>query len=192
MEVSRDREEFHAFLRALDPDPDRGAEAFELLKRNLANFFRAGNCDDEFDLAYETFERVIAKVPDISSKDPAEIKRILFGFARNVRRENLKRQRNLRFVGEEALESVGVTPSEIEEQVSSRSDCLRACLESMSDDDRELVVKYFSRDGREKIEIRKKIADADGIQLSYLHTKVCRLKKRLRECILRCMAKKDL
>lgn len=183
---------FDDLLRALDPDRECAALAFEDLRSRLANFFRASNCDDEYTLADTTIDRLIDKTPGLGMRSATDVRRLTFGFAKNIRHEYFKRNNKFRTVGDEVLLLIGIGPAEFEPNIAPRTGCLRKCLADLSDDERRLVLSYYSLDGQKKIDLRKKLATELGITLNHLRAKICRLKNNLRSCILRCVSKDEL
>jgi hypothetical protein len=74
--------------------------------------------------------------------------------------------------------------SEIERQFK----CLEQCLQrELAQPDRDLVVRYFEKEGQERIQLRKQLAEELGISINALRIRICHLLARLRPCINKCL-----
>jgi DNA-directed RNA polymerase specialized sigma24 family protein len=60
---------------------------------------------------------------------------------------------------------------------------LTLCLERFNEHDRRLILEYYSREHHEKIVLRRQLASDLDCSTAALHTKVFRLKSRLRACM---------
>ena len=70
-----------------------------------------------------------------------------------------------------------------------RLNCLRDCLQSLSTDNRELILQYYQGEKSEKIQNRKKLIDRLGISVNTLRMRALRLRDRLQGCVEQCMAR---
>ena len=57
----------------------------------------------------------------------------------------------------------------------------------LDEDDRKLILEYFEKDKREKIELRRRIAEERGITLNTLRMRVHRINADLEKCIVACL-----
>jgi len=71
-----------------------------------------------------------------------------------------------------------------------REDCLRACLQKLRGDKRELIVEYYAKDKQAKIDHRAGMARRLGISVDALRVKAHRIRTTLEECIKRCVERK--
>ncbi|HZT35185.1 MAG TPA: hypothetical protein VFA15_04640, partial [Nitrososphaera sp.] len=65
--------------------------------------------------------------------------------------------------------------------------CLDRCLKELSSKDRRLLLDYYSKDGREKIELRRRLAAELGISENALRIRLSRLRATLKGCIEACL-----
>ncbi|HEY6968167.1 MAG TPA: hypothetical protein VJA94_03105 [Candidatus Angelobacter sp.] len=66
--------------------------------------------------------------------------------------------------------------------------CMEQCLDELPGEDRDLMVRYHEGEGRERINNRKRLADAHGGSNS-LRIKIFRICARLRTCVNGCLAR---
>jgi DNA-directed RNA polymerase specialized sigma24 family protein len=65
--------------------------------------------------------------------------------------------------------------------------CLEECIAKLSEENRDLVMRYYAADGREKIEQRKLLADELGIAPNALRIRAYRIRAALQKCLERCV-----
>ena len=110
------------------------------------------------------------------------------GVARLVLLEILKgRQREQSALNEigAAGEDVYVEPESGEE----RLECLQKCLQTLSSDNRELILQYYQGEKGEKIQNRKKLIERLGIPVNTLRMRALRLRERLQVCVEDCVSR---
>lgn len=170
-------ESFEGLLDWLDPDRDQAGIKYEQIRSGLINYFifRAP-CDAE-DLADETINRVISRVPTIGHEVNGDRIRYFYGVARMVHMEYLRRK----------------SPQPPHEPVSDyerqevEHNCLEECMGKLSPENRKLVLRYYSADGRQKIEERKKLAEELGIAPNALRIRAYRIRAELQKCLEKCV-----
>jgi hypothetical protein len=70
-------------------------------------------------------------------------------------------------------------------------ECLDHCLEAALDpEDRKLICEYYEGQKRAKIDHRKAVADKHNLSVNALRIETCRLRRRLRTCIVACIRRK--
>jgi DNA-directed RNA polymerase specialized sigma24 family protein len=172
------REKFSRFLEWLSPDLDRAAEEYERLQFRLRTFFLHRRSSYADELADETINRVILK-------NPAEIVEnkfaYLYGVARNVYRESLRKERPQVDIDEVTI----AAPPPAEPSFSQ--ECLDKCLAELSDENRTLVLDYFSEARQAKIQLHRRISATLKTSQTGLRMKVMRIKKTLKSCVQECM-----
>ncbi|MDX6499874.1 MAG: hypothetical protein QOG23_3134 [Blastocatellia bacterium] len=195
----RDRE-FELLLTWLDPDPDRGAEAYLSFHKRLMSFFTNRNCCGPEDLAYETLDRVARQLADGKQIRLDDRRPYLHGVAKFIVLEHwrtcqdCKRRRRTAVDenGEESLDSLpsAGSQSETEEgkQKAQRLQCLDDCLLEMIAEERWLLLEYYSEDKTLKIVTRERIATRLGLTSGALRQRLCKLRTSLRHCVLECTA----
>jgi hypothetical protein len=178
-------EQFGKFLRWLSPDDQMAAAMYlEMRRKMVEKFIRKASRNAE-DLADETLDRVARNV----SKEPERYLNPMaycHGVARNVWLEDLRKP------PEEELdpEKIIVPQPEDWDLKECKEACMKKCVDSLPEHERYLITQYFGFQGREKIMVRKRLAEGHG-GLSNLRTKACRIRIRLNEglddCIGECM-----
>jgi len=78
-----------------------------------------------------------------------------------------------------------VTADDGEERVV----CLRGCLETLSNENRELILEYYQGEKREKIQNRKRLMERLGIPVNTLRMRALRLRERLQGCVEECLTR---
>ena len=166
-------------------DRESGSEKYLEIRSNLTRFFEWRGCSFPEDHADETINRIAKKVAEGEEiLNPAGY---AMGVARLLLLEILKsRQREQSALTEMGQASEPVAGSDDGED---RLDCLRNCLQTLSADNRELILEYYHGEKSEKIQNRKKLLDRLGISVNTLRMRALRLRDRLQGCVEQCMAR---
>ncbi|HEX6284385.1 MAG TPA: sigma-70 family RNA polymerase sigma factor, partial [Pyrinomonadaceae bacterium] len=170
-------ESFEDLLEWLDPDRDQAGIKYEQIRSGLIQFFNCrSHCQAE-DLADETINRVISRLHEIKNQVTGERTRYFYGVARKVQMEYLRKK---------------TPPAPPESEADSHrmeieSRCLEECMSKLSAENRELVLRYYQADGREKIEQRKLLAEKLGIAPNALRIRAYRIRAALQKCLERCV-----
>jgi DNA-directed RNA polymerase specialized sigma24 family protein len=69
----------------------------------------------------------------------------------------------------------------------SRLTCLRNCLQTLSPDNRDLILQYYQGEKSEKIRNRKQLMERLGIPVNTLRMRALRLRERLQGCVEECV-----
>jgi len=168
----------------LDWDRERAAQKFEDIRSRVVKILVRRQCYEAEELWDETVNRVcklVAKVAETYVGDPALY---FYGVARLVHREWLKEEKYKR----DALEGGPPPPPPSGPDLESLHVCLDNCLQELEEDDRRLILEYFEKEKREKIEHRKAMAEARGITLNTLRMRVHRINADLEKCIVTCLS----
>jgi DNA-directed RNA polymerase specialized sigma24 family protein len=179
------QQDFDFLLAWLDSDRDAAGLLYEKIHKGLINFFYFRGCSDGENLADETINRVIHKITTLDLSNDNKPITIFYGFAANVLLEELKKKHY-----ETNLDDNFSSKDEVYDQ--TKFDCLDICLLKLSNDDRDLAIKYYLKSKSDKFEHRRNLAKALEINLTTLHVKLFRIRKNLRKCIEECCAKKSL
>ena len=179
------QEAFDKLLLALGADRESGGEKYLEIRNNLIRFFEWRGCSFPEDHADETINRVARKV--------AEGEEILnpSGYAMGVARLLLLEIIKVRQKEQQALTEIG-TQSEVYEEAGDgegRLECLRSCLQTLSPDNRELILEYYQGEKGAKIQNRKKLIERLGIPVNTLRMRALRLRERLQVCVEDCLKK---
>ena len=180
------QEAFDKLLIALGGgDRESGSEKYLEIRSNLTRFFEWRGCSFPEDHADETINRIAKKV--------AEGEAILnpSGYAMGVARLLLLEILKSRQREQSALTEMGQSSEPIVESDDGEDslDCLRACLQNLSADNRELILQYYQGEKSEKIQNRKNLIDRLGVSVNTLRMRALRLRDRLQGCVEQCMAR---
>jgi DNA-directed RNA polymerase specialized sigma24 family protein len=176
------QEAFDKLLVALGGDRDSAAQKYLEIRTNLTRFFEWRGCSFPEDHADETINRIAKRVAE--GEEILNYSGYALGVARLLLLEiNKGRQRE-----QLALAEIG-TASEVYEEADdeSRLTCLRSCLQTLSSDNRELILQYYQGEKGEKIQNRKKLMDRLGVPVNTLRMRALRLRERLQSCVEECV-----
>jgi DNA-directed RNA polymerase specialized sigma24 family protein len=179
------REGLDKFLVALNPERDEAARIYETLRGKLISYFDWRNCVMPEEQADEVLNRVIRKIDQGETiSDPSTY---VFGIARmvllEISRTALKERTALSELKPIVLDQVD------DDIAQQRISCLRKCLASLVDRDRELITGYYEDDGgTSKILKRRQLARALNLELNALRIRACRLREKLEQCMKRRLA----
>ena len=179
-------ESFDEILAWLNPDRDVAAAIYVQLREDLTKIFTWNRCPDPEGSTDEVFDRVARKVHDLRHTFVGDPKLYFYGVARNIIKEIPKRTQ--RHVSLEDAELSSNSRAEAEQETATlREDCLRACLQKLRQDKRELIREYYAKDKQAKIDHRAEMARRLGISVDALRVKAHRIRTTLEECIKRCL-----
>lgn len=177
-------EEFNKLLDWLDPNRERAAEKFEEIHRKVVKILVRRQCYEAEELWDETVNRVsrrLSKIVETWVGDPALS---FYGVMRLVHLEWLRYEQWKR----DQLNDMPPSPPIRREDIERLHECLDKCLDELSDEkDRILILEYFDKEKREKIEHRRAMAEARGITLNTLRMRVHRINADLEKCIVACL-----
>jgi DNA-directed RNA polymerase specialized sigma24 family protein len=176
---------FDRLLIALGGDRDSGSEKYLEIRSNLTRFFEWRGCPFPEDHADETFNRIAKKI------DEGEDILNPGGYARGVARLLLLEIMKSRQREQSALNEIG-TASDVyvaADDGEDRLECLRKCLQTLSADNRELILQYYQGEKSEKIRNRKKLLDRLGVPVNTLRMRALRLRERLQGCVEECLSR---
>jgi DNA-directed RNA polymerase specialized sigma24 family protein len=173
-------EGFKILLGWLDTNDESAGEKYEKIRQRLIRIFVGRGCYEAEILADRTIDRVIAKVPQISSGYVGDPAAYFYGVAQKIHLEWLrtqKRQRETNFI-------------ELTAPVEAEGDeytCLETCLDKLPSESREMILEYYRGEKRAKIDRRKELAEKRGISIGALQIKVSRIRSRLSSCVNECV-----
>jgi DNA-directed RNA polymerase specialized sigma24 family protein len=176
------QEAFDKLLVAFDVDRDTAGRKYLEIRNNLTRFFEWRGCSFPEDHADETINRMAKRV--FEGEEILNHSGYAMGVARLLLLEiNKGRQRE-----QSALAEIGAAPDVYvpEDDEESRLTCLRSCLQTLSPDNRDLILQYYQGEKGEKIENRKKLLDRLGIPVNTLRMRALRLRERLQACVEEC------
>jgi DNA-directed RNA polymerase specialized sigma24 family protein len=178
------REAFDKLLVAFDVDREQAGQKYLQIRNNLTRFFEWRGCSFPEDHADETINRMAKRV--------AEGEAILnhSGYAMGVARLLLLEINKGRQREQSALAEIGSAPDVYvpADDRDSRLTCLRSCLQTLSPDNRELIIQYYQGEKGEKIENRKKLLARLRVPVNTLRMRALRLRERLQMCVEDCLS----
>src|SRR6185503_18126435 len=125
-------ESFESLLAWLDPDREVAGQKYEVIRAGLIRIFVSKGFNDAEDLADETINRVMVRLPDIQGTYKGEPAYYFHGVARNVLRENNRR----REIAAD-LPEIRVDPKP---EISDEHSCLGHCLQRLPVSKRDLIL----------------------------------------------------
>jgi DNA-directed RNA polymerase specialized sigma24 family protein len=182
-------EAFAKFLAMLAPEPEIAGEKYEELRRQLIKFFEWRGSLFADQLADETLNRVVRKIQD-GEKIEKNILAMCLGIARYVFKEYMRHPDNRRVEIEE-LSNLAAPPVHHKEDDDLWLVSLRECLNSLTEDDRELIIEYYQEDKQAKIDSRKALAARLGISINTLFTRAKRIRDRLERSVMNSIERKS-
>jgi hypothetical protein len=177
-----DQQTFDHLLAWLDPDRDRAAERYELLRQRLILFFEGRSCGCAAEeLADRTLDLVARKLA-LGAKIGVKLESYCYGVARYVRLEYSRLPTTVAILVEPPAE-----PSTTDEDHLALLSCIDACLQRLAPHERELIFRFYAGQGRDRIDDRKRMAEEAGISRNALGIRAyairCKLERSVRECL---------
>src|SRR6476619_6996559 len=174
---------FDKLLVAFGGDRESAGQKYLEIRNNLTRFFEWRGCSFPEDHADETINRMAKRV----SEGEAILNHS--GYAMGVARLLLLEINKGRKREQSALAEIGAAPDVYvpEDDSESRLTCLRSCLQTLSPDNRELILQYYQGEKGEKIENRKKLLARLEIPVNTLRMRALRLRERLQSCVQECL-----
>jgi len=166
----------------LDEDRERAGEKYETLRLGLIRFFEWRGCAFSEDHADETIDRVARRI--VQGEEIRNIHNYTAGVARFVFMEIVKEREKQQM----ALRQLPPDPVREENpEDDTRAECLRRCLQALPPESLQLMMDYYRSEGRNKIDLRKKLAQQRDISAHTLRMRLQRLRGKLEECIADCL-----
>jgi len=173
---------FNLFLSWLNPDLDVAGREYERLRQKLIIIFNSRGCAVSEDLADETFNRVMRRLPGMISSYKGAPAPYIYKTAHHVYLDYVK---NVWTPIPEHLPDIRQPEKNDDDEMTYQ--CLDQCIQQLSPNNRELVLNYYRDEKQAKIDHRKKIAESLGIELNAMRIRLYRVRKTLRQCIDECL-----
>lgn len=166
-------------LEWLDVDAERASHKFEEIRSKVVKILVRRQCYEAEEVWDHTVNRVCHLLPTVVETYVGEPALYFYGVMRLVHLEWLTDEKRKR----ERLHD-GPPPSPPSgEDLERLHECLDDCLQELAEEDRRLVLEYFGKDKREKIQHRRGMAKEQGITLNTLRMQVHRVNRKLEKCI---------
>lgn len=167
----------------LDPDRDRAAQKYLEICSKVTKILVRRQCYAAEELWDETANRACHRVKDIAGSYVGDPALYFCAVARLVhlewiRDEKLKRDQRV---------DKPPPPPEPDDDDERIHECLDRCLQKLNADDHEMILKYYEKETRAKIEQRKELAEKLEITLNSLRMRVHRINGLLQKCIVACL-----
>ena len=171
------QEAFDALLTWLDSDREQAALKYEKIRRSLIKMFSDRGVLEPEDLADETINRVTHKLKGIEKDFTGDPALYFYGVANYVYMERLRKK----------LPQVVVTPPNDANRIELEYNCLERCIDRLSKEDRDCLLRYHGPEGRNETEHRRALAEELGIGPNALRIRVYRIRQTLKECVAKCV-----
>jgi DNA-directed RNA polymerase specialized sigma24 family protein len=180
--VTITQEQFDSLLAWLDGDRELAGRKYETIRSGLIKIFVSKGFNDAEDLADETINRVIERLPDIQPDYVGEPAYYFRGVARNVVRESSRRR-------EIACKSVDIRVDP-KPETSEEPNCLKHCLQRLPINKQDLILDYYLYEGHEKIQHHKDMARRLKITIGAVRNRAFQIKLNLESCMRQCPFRK--
>jgi DNA-directed RNA polymerase specialized sigma24 family protein len=190
-------EAFSRLLAQLDPDRDRAAEKYELIRRKLTTFFKWRGCLQFEDYADKTIDRVARKLTEGAELQPDSPLALFYGVAANILREHWRKSLNepVPLSDQAEMKDGSNDPETIRERAQSarerdaRLGCLKDCLGKLPADSLDLINQYYSEGEVLNKEQRKRMAEQLQLSAVALRSRAFRIRGELEKCVKNCREK---
>jgi DNA-directed RNA polymerase specialized sigma24 family protein len=176
-------EAFNRLLAHLNTDRERAGELYENIRNKLVKFFEWRNCLFAEDYADETLNRVARRIEE--GEGISSVQSYSYGVARMLFMEVIKEQEKWRATIDKLPTPVAVLEDNTERE--RQMECFEKCLAKLSDENRYLIVEYYQKEKRVKIEGRRLLAERLKLPLNALRIRAHRIRLKLELCISDCV-----
>jgi hypothetical protein len=173
---------FDRFIKWLGPDPDTAGQKYEFIRYRLIRMFSARRCVVAEELADATIERVTNKIAQLSTEFTGDPAFYFFGVARKIYLEYLRTVTVINRMSEIRL---GQPSGSGGDELQHLYEQLDEALSTLSTSNRKLILGYYTGNGHEKIVQRRELAKQLCIRPDTLRLRVCRLRKGIKQHMLR-------
>ncbi len=169
------------FLTLLDSDVVEAGRTYERLRKKLIRLFEWRGCRFAEDLADEAINRVIRRLENGLALGSGDVPRFSAGVAHRVFLEHLREVRRSRPSPGDADKAPWVRGKH--ETTDLRLVILEDCLERLSAQQKDLVLRYYTGDRAVRIRNRKELARELGIEANNLRIRAFRIRAKLEKWI---------
>jgi RNA polymerase sigma factor (sigma-70 family) len=174
-------------LEWLDPDRQIAGRRYEEIRRSLVKIFVWRRCSDAEGMADDVMDRVAAKVRDLRGTYEGNPQRYFFGVARNLFREY---QKTLDIHVPLTNMDIPVSHTVADQsELEAEDACLSRCLQELTSEQRQQIIKYYGSERQEKILARRQLAEDLGIGQNALRVRMHRIRATLETCIENCLSR---
>jgi DNA-directed RNA polymerase specialized sigma24 family protein len=170
-------------LARLDSDPERAGLEYERLRRGLIRFFDWRGAWPPEECADDTLDRLAKKLDETVVED---VRHYAHGIARLVLLEH-RRQPVVVSIDRE-IDGSTIRAASVDDEDDEVRKCFDRCLQDVPADSRELMLRYYEGERRDKISNRRRLAVTLGLSDNGLRTRIQRLRDRLEQCVQECVS----
>lgn len=171
------QEAFFRLLARLNADPTLAGAEYEKLRARLIYFFERKGCRIPAELGDETINRVARRVAE--GLEIEDVFRFSYGVARLVLLEHWNDPKR----EWDQLDDRLSTPKSDREFDERRLECMEKCVQALSAEDQDLIVKNCILDKKGKEEL----ATSLKLTINALRIRVFRIRTKLHACRERCV-----
>jgi len=176
-------DEFEELLLWLDPDPDgtgapnrdRGAEKHEKIRQRIIRIYQNRGCNRAEDVADRALERFARKAKNLRRSYVGDPALYIYAIAKRVYKETLREEQDI------AIKPP--PPKDDSDEVELRHAWLEYGLKTLKPESRELILRFYQGEKREKIENRKRLAAELGITSKSLSLRALHIRQRMYDCM---------
>ncbi len=182
--MGHDDDPYTIFLSLLSPDRDVAENKFRDIRRRLARMLDFRGCACSYELADDAILDFVCHLRNRDRPFEGDPIAYLSTVAYNLYLAHLQKQ----FLP--LPDDISEWPQVDEDETGGKEQLhkhLDGCLDKLSPENRDLILKYYRWDKRAKIEFRKELAKALGISANALKIKVYHIRKVLGACIEECL-----
>jgi DNA-directed RNA polymerase specialized sigma24 family protein len=175
---------FDGLLAVLGRDRDVAADRYLDIRRNLVRLFEWRGCTTPEEYADETINRCARKIAE------GDVIRDVATYCIGIARKLLLEMGRDRARQPSPLEEAPEPQAAVHEPDHDRDchvECLRVCMGRLPADDRQLILRYYQGDKRDKINNRSGLSRALGISAGTLRMRALRLRAGLQLCAENCL-----
>ena len=172
------QEKFDCLLNWLNSDRELAGKSYESIRSSLVRTFVLNGFNDAEDLADETINRVMGRLPEIRMGYTSEPAYYFHGVARNIVRERRRRKE----IAAERIE-ISVEPKV---EASEEHVCLGHCLRRLPASKRNLILDYYVYEGQSKVEHHKHMAGELKITTGAIRNRAHKIRSNLADCMREC------
>jgi len=173
---------FNLFLSWLNPDRDVAGKKYEAIRHELIRKFNSRQCRVSEELADQTFDRVIRRLPAIIDSYRGDPEAYIYASARSVFFDHL--EKCWVPLPEDLPDKPILRHDDHKERIA---ECQDRCVSMLDPADRKLVLQYYREDKQAKIDHRRRLAESLGIEIETMRTRMHRLRNQLRQCVKDCL-----
>jgi hypothetical protein len=173
------QEGLDSLLAAFDEDRDEAACRYDRLRTRLIFFFSRRQAVDAESLADEVLDRMARRINEGERIELPES--YAYGVARFVAREQERRAMREDTAKKAYIENALLAIDTPDERMLQ--DAMEQCLARHSSAEREVLTRYYTARGQEKIERRRKLAAELQLTQAGLRKYTFRLRRRIEDCV---------